>query len=267
MGSMKEFLDVLNKAKDVRLNLAIFLVVTGLLWLERTQQVQFEILSKTLLQSLFFLTVIRLVYALISLAFDCLERWRTTQKAKEEQAQKEKHEQIERQRNREKLRLAFNELDVHQLHIIQELKRQNHVSVRKGAPLFTLKNAKIIYTPAVGDRYESAALTTLAKSILEEELWSNFEQLKRDALVRFFTGMQPKDVEHFLDFLKKESICTKRYNRSNGSQYYDNERVFSAFSKTIVFTQPQRNYTYSLDPIAKEVVFSLFGEESVEDCG
>ena len=85
--------------------------------------------------------------------------------------------------------------------------------------------------------------------------------------LRFFSGMQPKDVEHFVEFLKKDSICTKRYNPKNGSYYYDNERVFSVFSETIVFSQPQRSYTYHLDPIAKEVVVSLFVNEVDENYG
>lgn len=267
MNTMKEFLDVLDKAKNVRLNLAIFLVVSGILWVERLDYISLESLSKTLLQSLFFLTVIRLVYAMISLAFDTLDNWKESKKSKEIEQHKAYLEQVERQQKRERMRQIFHSLDVHQLYIIQELKRQNHVSVRKGAPLFTLKLDNIIYTPAVGERSESASLTTLAKSILDEELWPQFEQIKRKALIRLFSGMQVKDVEHFLEFLKKDSICTKRYNPRNGNYYYANDRVFSALSKTVVFSQPQRGDTYTLDPIAKEVVDSLFGQEASTNHG
>lgn len=264
---MKEFLDVLNKAKNVRLNLAIFCVVSGLLWAGRFEHLVLESLSKTLLQSLFFLTSIRLVYAGISLMFDTFESWRMKTNNAEKEQERILLEEKEKQSKKEKMRQLFHDLDIYQLYIIQELKKQNHVSVRKGAALFTLKKSNIIYTPAVGDKSESASLTVLAKTLLEEELWANFDQLKHNALTRFFSGMQPKDVEHFVEFLKKDSICTKRYNPKNGSYYYDNERVFSAFSKTIVFSQPQRNYTYHLDPIAKEVVVSLFGNEVDENYG
>ncbi|MBE3714236.1 hypothetical protein HJ190_23680 [Vibrio parahaemolyticus] len=267
MSSMKEFLDVLNKAKNVRLNLAIFCVVSSLLWASNFEHIALESLSKTLLQSLFFLTSIRLVYAVISLMLDTFESWRMKKKNAESEQERVLLEEKEKQYKKEKMRQKFHDLDIHQLYIIQELKKQNHVSVRKGAALFTLKNADIIYTPAVGDKSESASLTGLAKTLLDEELWVSFDQLKYNALIRFFSGMQPKDVEHFVEFLKKDSISTKRYNPRNGSYYYDNERVFSAFSKTIVFSQPQRSYTYNLDPIAKEVVVSLFGNEVNENYG
>ncbi|WP_217520036.1 hypothetical protein [Vibrio metschnikovii] len=264
---MKEFLDVLNKAKNVRLNLAIFCVVSILLWAGNFEHIALESLSRTLLQSLFFLTSIRLVYAVISLMFDAFDNWRMKKKNEENEQVRMFLEEKEKQKNKEKMRQQFHDLDIYQLYIIQELKKQNYVSVRKGAVLFTLKNANIIYTPSVGDKSEAASLTVLAKTLLNEELWASFEQLKYNALTRFFSGMQPKDVEHFVEFLKKDSICTKRSKPYNGSYYYDNERVFSAFSKTIVFSQPQRSATYHLDPIAKEVVISLFGNEVSENYG
>ncbi|EKF9746070.1 hypothetical protein [Vibrio cholerae] len=264
---MKEFLDVLNEAKNVRLNLAIFFVVSILLWAGSFEHIALESLSKTLLQSLFFLTSIRLVYAGISLMFGTFENSRMKKKNAENEKERVLLEEKEKQDKKEKMRRQFHDLDVHQLYIIQELKKQNYVLVRKGAALFTLKNANIIYTPAVVGNSESASLTSLAKSLMDEELWANFDQLKYNALTRFFSGMQPKDVEHFVEFLKKDSICTKRYNPYDGSYYYDNERVFSAFSKTIVFSQPQRSYTYHLDPIAKEVVVSLFGNEVSDNYG
>ncbi len=264
MNNVKEFIDVLNKAKNIRLNLAMFLVVSGLLWADKQSYLVLESLSKTMLQSLFFLTSIRLVYAFISLVFDTIENWRTSKKDLEDKEKQALLESEKLQTKKENVRRRFHELDIYQLYIVQELKRQNHVSVRKGASLFTLKNADIIYTPAVGEKTESASLTGLANALLNDHLWAKFDQLKRDALTRFFKGIQQRDAEHFVEFLKKDSICTKRFNPRNGSYYYDNERVFAAFSDSIVFSQPQRGYTYSLDPIAKEVVVSLFGQ-NLED--
>ena len=258
---MKDFLDVLNKAKNVKLNLAIFIVVFGILWIEKLNYVELESLAKTLLQSLFFVTVIRLVYSVICLVFDSLENRRKSKKAMVLEMEKEQLKEVEKKKKKEKMYKQFHELDVYQLYIIQELKRQNHLSVSKGAPLFMLKNANIIYTPAVGDRSESASLTFLAKELLHEELWEQFITLKREAIIRFFNGMQPLDLEYFLAFLDLESIYT------GGNIHKNKERVFSAFSKSVVFSQPQRNYTYVLDPVAKEVVESFRNSNSSKNYG
>lgn len=261
MNSMKEFLDVLNKAKNVKLNLAILLVVVAMLAGERLEYMQLEPVFKTLLQSLFFLTVIRLVYAVIALISDVLESWQKNKKNAELAQESALREAAERERKVNIMRQNFNELDIFQLYIVQELKRQNHVSVRKGAPLFTLKNANIVHTPAVGNSTESASLTLPAKKLLNEELWNNFEVLKRDAIFRYFDGMQPKDIDHFSKFLNKESIYT------GGTLNKESERVFSALSKSVVFSQPQRNYSYTLDPVAKDVLTSLWGESASNNYG
>ncbi|EIE1275490.1 hypothetical protein RGL42_002698 [Vibrio parahaemolyticus] len=249
---MKEFLDVLNKAKNVKLNLAIFLVVVAMLSAQELEFIKLEPVIKTLLQSLFFLTVIRLVYAVIAVVSDVLEGWQKSKKNSELAKESALRDAEERKRKVHNMRQQFHELDIFQLYIVQELKRQNHVSVRKGAALFTLKNANIVYTPAVGDSTESASLTSPAKKLLNEELWAKFESLKHDAIFRYFDGMQPKDIEHFSKFLSKESIYT------GGSVNKDSERVFSALSKSVVFSQPQRNYSYTLDPVAKDVLNSIW---------
>ena len=97
MSSMKEFLDVLNKARNVRLNLAIFCVVSSLLWASNFEHIALESLSKTLLQSLFFLTSIRLVYAGISLMFDTFESWRMKKKNAEREYERALLEEKEKQ--------------------------------------------------------------------------------------------------------------------------------------------------------------------------
>jgi hypothetical protein len=207
--------------------------------------------------------LVRLVYGIVGLIYFYFQN-RQEEKLKFAQAEIDaKNSEVDNLKNRDKIRSAFQTLDIFQLFIIQELKRQNHVQVKKGAPLFTLKNFKIIYTPAVGEKYESASLTAIAKDILENELWRRFDELKLNVLIRFFEGVQPEDSRHFIDFLDKDSIDTKRYNRtSSGSQFYDNERVFSSYSKSIIFAQPQRSYTYVIDPIAKEAIGEVFKGES-----
>lgn len=262
---MKEFLEVLNKAKNVRLNLAIFCVALSLLWADDLDHITLESLLKGLLQSLFLLTSIRLVFSAISLVLDIIENLTTYIKNVGKEKKKILLEEKKNQINKEEIRNTFNELDIYQLYIVQELKKQNHVTVKKSAELFSLKNSSIIYTQAVGNTTESVSLTVLAKTLLNEDLWDDFEQLKYNALTRFFNNMQPKDIENFIGFLEKESICTKRPNPLNGSYTYANDRVFSPLSKTVMFSQPQRSYIYDIDPIAKKVIVSLFGSLQAKD--
>ena len=251
----------------MRLNIAIFLVSSSLLYAGNNELLILESISKNLLHGLFFVTSIRLVYGLINLLYCFVENRKNKINEEKEQVRKEEEQRREREKNVEKMRGDFETLDIFQIFIIQELKRQNHVSVKKGASLFTLKNLNIVYTPAVGEKYESASLSNLAKSLLESDIWERFDELKRDALVRFFDGMQPEDARHFLDFSTKDSINTKRYNPQNGSHYYENERVFSVYTKSIVFVQPQRSYTYLIDPIAQDVIKELLVSEPIASNG
>lgn len=266
MQSSREVLELLTKAKDMRLNIAIFFVAITMLFCSSNGLVAIDSVSETVLRGLTFITSVRLVYGVIGLIYSYFQK---SQEEKEKLAKAEedaKNAESKSLRNREKIRSAFETLDIFQLYIIQELKRQNHVQVKKGAPLFTLKSFNIVYTPAVGERYESASLTAVAKDILENELWRRFDELKFNALVRFFEGIQPEDARHFQEFLVKDSIRTKRFNPPRGSsQYYDNERVFSNYSNSIIFAQPQRSYTYIIDPKAKEAIESVFKESAEEE--
>jgi len=267
MQSSKEFFELLTKAKDMRLNIAIFLVSSSLLYAGSIDLLILESISKNLLQGLSFVTSIRLVYGLINLLYVFIEN-RNNKKDKEKELIKtEETKKKDREKSLEIMRGNFATLDIFQLFIIQELKRQNHVSVRKGASLFTLKNSNIIYTPAVGDKFESASLSAPAKTLLEAEMWGRFDELKANALVRFFDGMQPEDARHFIEFLDKDSINTKKYNPHNGSYYYENEKVFTNYSNSIVFIQPQRSYTYIIDPIAKDVIKDVLASEPIENHG
>lgn len=249
----------------MRLNIAIFSVATIILLCSSKGLITIDSVSETVLRGLIFVTSVRLVYGVIGLIYSYFQK-RQQEKEKLAKAEEDaKNAESKSLINREKIRSAFETLDIFQLYIIQELKRQNHVQVKKGAPLFTLKSFNIIYTPAVGERYESASLTAVAKDILENELWRRFDELKFNALVRFFEGIQPEDAKHFQEFLVKDSIGTKRFNTPRGhSQYYDNERVFSNYSNSIIFAQPQRSYTYIIDPRAKEAIEAVFKESTDE---
>jgi len=266
--SSKEVLELLTKAKDMRLNIAIFAVSLAILACASKDLVTIDSVSETVLRGLTFITSVRLVYGVIGLIYSYFQNRQEEKEKLAKAAEDAKNAESKSLRNRENIRSAFETLDIFQLYIIQELKRQNHVQVKKGAPLFTLKNFNIIYTPAVGERYESASLTAVAKDILENELWRRFDELKFNALVRFFEGIQPEDARHFQDFLSKDSINTKRFNRSSaGSHFYDNERVFSNYSNSIIFAQPQRSYTYIIDPIAKGAIETVFKEKAEDTNG
>lgn len=268
MQSSKEVLELLTKAKDMRLNIAIFAVSTAILFCSSKGLVTIDSVSETILSGLVFITSVRLVYGVIGLIYSYFQKRQEEKEKLAKAAEDDKNAESKSLRNRENIRSAFETLDIFQLYIIQELKRQNHVQVKKGAPLFTLKNFNIIYAPAVGERHESASLTAVAKDVLENELWRRFDELKFNALVRFFEGIQPEDARHFQEFLTKDSISTKRYNRSpGGSQYYENERVFSNYSNSIIFAQPQRSYTYIINPVAKEVIKTVFKDNMEEANG
>lgn len=268
MQGSKEVLELLTKAKDMRLNIAIFAVSLAILACASKDLVAIDSVSETVLRGLTFITSVRLVYGVIGLIYFYFQNRQEEKESLEKAAEDAKDAESKSLRNRENIRSAFETLDIFQLYIIQELKRQNHVQVKKGAPLYTLKNFNIIYTPAVGERYESASLTAVAKDVLENELWRRFDELKFNALVRFFEGIQPEDARHFRDFLSKESINTKRFNRSStGIQYYDNERVFSNYSNSIIFAQPQRSNTYIIDPRAKAAIETVYKEKAVDTNG
>lgn len=260
MQSAKEIFDLIAKLKDTRLNLAIFLVSNLIFVLTKHELITLGSVPITVLQGLIFVTSIRLVYAVIGAILDFFNNKKHEKNKKVEAALKLEQEKSDAVKNQEKMLYNFRQLDIFQLYIIQELKRQNHISVTKGAPLFTLKNMNIIYTPAVGEKSESASLTSLASKLLVEAVWDEFDNLKYSATKRFFTGLQPEEVKCFIGYLKKDEIdTTSKYQ--GRTTYYDSYYVFKKYSDTILFSQPQSGSTYIIDPIAKDVIFNIYGEE------
>lgn len=260
MQGSKEVLDLLTKLKDTRLNLAIFLVSNLILVLAKQELITLISVSVTVLQGLVFVTSIRLVYAVVGVALDCFNNKKSAKYKEVETALKLEKEKLDAAKNQEQMLSNFRKLDVFQLYIIQELKRQNHISVTKGAPLFTLKHMNIIYTPAVGEKSESASLTNLASKLLVETVWYEFDNLKYSAAKRFFTGLQPEEVKCFTEFLKNDKINTTS-SLHGRTTYYDSYYVFKKYSDTILFSQPQKGSAYTIDPITKDVIFSIYGEE------
>jgi hypothetical protein len=260
MQGSKEILDLLTKFKDTRLNLAIFLVSNILLFSLQQELFTLNAVSETVLQGLVFVTSIRLVYGIIGLIFDFFNNKQISKKQDAKKSLKLGEAKQEAIKNKEKMLSDFMLLDVFQLYIIQELKRQNHKSVIKGASLFTLKHMNIIYTPAVGEKSVSASLTKASSDLLNEKIWAEFDDLKYVALKRFCVGLQPEEIKCFIRFLEKDRIITKSGTGRN-TTYSDSYYVFSKYSDTILFSQPQRGYDYTIDPIAKDVIISIYGDE------
>lgn len=261
MQGSKEILDLLTKLKDTRLNLAIFLVSNLVLILIKLELVTLNSVSETVLQGLVFVTSIRLVYAVIGATLDIFNNKKVLKNKEAEIALKLEQEKIAGTQTKEKMLSNFRKLDVFQLYIIQELKRQNHISISKGAPLFTLKKMNIIYTPAVGERSESASLTNTASELLNTIVWDEFDDLKYSAAKRFFTGLQPEEVKCFIEFLNNDNVKTIDKYRGN-TTYYNSYYIFNKYTDTTLFSQPQRGSVYTIDLIAKNVISSIYSEES-----
>ena len=206
-----------------------------------------------------FATSIRLIYAVIGWLLDLFNsRKESKEKALKDSLLIEQKAQNILQ-SQQKMISNFQELDVFQLYIIQELKRQNHKSVNKGAPLYTLKQMDIVYTPAVGPKTESASLTNASKKLLNDKFWEEFDDLKYNAANRFFTGLQPEDIKCFIAFLENDKIKTTFY-RSGKTTYTDSYYVFKKYSDTTLFSQPQSGSEYTIDPIAKNVLSNIYND-------
>lgn len=262
MESLKDILELIGKAKDIRLNAAILIVSLAIIAADKHELLNFGAISQGVLNALIFVTSVRLVAWVIGATFDYIEQRKklAQQEAARGAAQKLA---IEAQENDYKNMISkINDLDVQQLYIIQSLRKTNTFSVSKGAPLYTLKNAGIISAAAVGPSSESVQLTALAKKVFESELWKSFSDIKRNSSLRFFRGLEQKEMDVFKRFLKEESRNTRFHNGRTYSYTGDNS-ILNRYSCSILFQQPQANYYYTIDPIAK----SALAEVSLESEG
>lgn len=267
MDSVKDLVELLGKAKNIRLNVSIFFVSFVVLFCVDKNLIKIGEVLETTLKGLVFVVSIRIVYWVFGFAIDVFNERRDKKAAElaeiglveqrklfaeseRENALKEKAARIE------SLRFVFEGLDVFQMYYVQELKRQNHVTISKGAELFSLKGKQIVRAISVGPGSESVSFTHEAENLLNQELWQKFDELKKISLVRFFEGLQPGAMEHFEGFVKKDSIDTRNYRGSSFS-YFSNEKIFSKFSKSIVFVQPQSGGSYTIDPVAKSVLLKI----------
>lgn len=267
MDSVKELIELLGKAKNFRLNIAAFLVCSFVLLLFRYNFLVLTDAVGTVLQAVCLITGIRIVYGLLGLGLDFFNNFQSERRRKKEsEGQQEKLEQelIEaQQRERlkaaealEKVASAFSRLDVFQLSVIQSLKKENHVTLQKGAVLFSLKGANIVRAAATGEKSESVALTPVADEYLKVEGWGRLDSLKLNAVTRLFGGMQEEELFQYKVFLKEDVFVTQ-YKVNSINRTYEAERFFNLYSKSVVFVQPQNGYRYTIDPVAKSALADL----------
>ncbi|MEA3251840.1 MAG: hypothetical protein U9Q35_09775 [Pseudomonadota bacterium] len=258
MQGLQGTLDLLTKAKDTRLNIAILIVSSGALIAGSRDAVTLNEIIKTTLQGLCFITLVRLTYSLIGVTYDHLNNKRETSKAKKEEQKQKEQKEADQEALKSETRNHFYDLDISELYIIQELKKQNHVRVTKSAQLFSLKNKKIVCTVATSDRTESVTLTKTAKKLLDKGLWNEFDNLKHRSLLRFFIGAQSIELTHFKEFENEKTITT-RFRTGIGQRqpsyaFTNSQKKFSTYSESVIFCQPQNGYTYTIDPIAKKAL-------------
>lgn len=261
MDGVKDLVELLGKAKNIRLNVSIFVVSFVVLFCVEKEVLKVGEVLEATLKGLIYVVSIRIVYWLFGFALDffherrdkkataiaeeiMVERNKILREEERENALKEKQSKLEN------IRREFEGLDVFQMYYIQELKRQNHVNIIKGPELFSLKRKLIVRSVSSGERSESVALTAEAEGLLNQGLWTRFNEFKKASLVRFFEGLQPVAMEYFKTFVEQDSVDTRNY-RARSISYFTNEKVFCKFTKSIVFLQPHSGSEYTIDPIAK----------------
>ncbi|WP_303198937.1 hypothetical protein [Pseudomonas sp.] len=270
MDSLKDLMDLLGKAKNLRLNIAAFVVSSIVLFGVSKELFSVGDAFETVLKGLALITAIRIVYGVIGFILDSISRLQNRKAAalakelldEEARIRREldiKNAADEKLKKENKIRHAFENLDIFQLYYIQELRKQNHINISKGADLFSLKGSEIVRAVSTNERMESVALTREANLILNGELWARFDELKRNSVTRFFEGVQPMAMKYFKDFLTEDKINTRNIHARSLS-YYENEGVFSKFSRSVVFLQPQTSSIYTIDPIAKSALAEVINK-------
>ncbi|WP_186375269.1 type 2 periplasmic-binding domain-containing protein [Pseudomonas oryzihabitans] len=260
MESMKEILELISKAKNIRLNFAILLVSVAITTAENYNLLEFGTISRAVLNIFIFVTSVRIIAWVIGATFDYIEKRRTAaQKEVSRQAAQRLADEAS-ENEYQKLKAKIFDLDIEQLYIIQELKKTNTFTVNKNAALFTLKNAGIVNTPAVGKSHESVQLTMLAKKAFESELWDRFPEIKKNSLLRFFRGLEAKEMEAFKYFTDNETRSTS-YHNGRSTSYTSDRRILSSYSRSIIFQQPQSGDRYTIDSIAKEALIEVIRDK------
>lgn len=267
MESAKDLLELLGKAKNLRLSVATFIVGSTVLFLTREGYFSLGEALEGILKVVVLITATRMVYGVIGLFVDLFNKHQESKKKKNEE---EAAEARERRKAEEALEIArgkaralyaqisseFGAMDVFQLAVIESLKKVNHTNVDKGATLYSLKKAGVIHSVASGERSESVALTATANEFLNEEGWRVFDGYKIRAAMRLFQNMNPEELDYFRKFLEEDVIVTE-YKVSGMRKYYASQKYYGKYAASSIFVQPQRDYRYSMDPTAKSALLEL----------
>lgn len=258
MHGIKELLDLLEKLKDTRLNLSIFIVAGIFLSAEKNNLIEAGNVLFPVAQACFLATSIRLVFALLGKFSDAV----TDRKEKLIKAHRDTELAAEVDRkviqSINALENCFNQLDVFQLFVVQELRRQNSVSVAKGAVLFSLIKLGVVSPVSSGERTQSVEFTAIAKKIADEAFWERFDSLKRNSLVRYFKGLGKVELERFLYFSSRDYRDGKIHGKGLNT-HYDFYHTYKACAVSIVFIQPQLGSKFYIDKVAQSVLKEIEG--------
>lgn len=258
MDYFKEVFEFLSKAKDVRLNLALFLASTSILTIVKKEIITISESWTPILELITFLTFVRIIAKLLSLTWELVEKHQAKKNLEKETTAQQIKEHNDQQKKRSAIASSLNNLDIHQLKIIQDLKKTNTITVSKGASLYMLKNMDIVIAAATGPHSESVKLSRTTDSIMNDGMWDEFETLKLNSATRFFKGLGDREAEAFKYFLEHDRRVSKRKHGYAWQGDWDYP-ILSEYRNSILFLQPQSGYTFEIDKTAKFALRSVFG--------
>ncbi|ELE9730131.1 hypothetical protein RM407_003823 [Enterobacter kobei] len=253
MINIKDIMEALNKMANIKLNIAIFMVCTILVYFSPADQFILAPFPISICQALIFVTSIRIVFALIIFINDIIKAKvdaSLNQRAARELAEKQK---IEREQNRKMICHHLEGLDIFQMQIIKALLATNCILMPKSPVLFSLKNMKLIYAVSTGPTHEGMSLDPIAKDVILKELNDKMNNLERNIIEKFFRLLPKHEFIHFTGFEKNISIITG-YDRHNNVRYSPENATFSHYSDTILFEQPIRRTAYILTDNARNAL-------------
>ncbi|MBK0092797.1 hypothetical protein [Erwinia sp. S59] len=251
MNGYKEFLDGLQKMTDVRLNIAILIVCSVLIYFSPSDKFILDPLPKIIPQSLILVTTIRLIFSIINLAHAILNRKLEERKERKASAEASLTEAEENKSLDEKLKNDLINLDAFQLFIVNQLIGKNNSSHKKGASLFSLISSKIVYVVATGDHSQSVALTIRANRIIKETYGGDLSSLEVASAARAFDSFTPKELSFFKKFLEKDTIKSTWQGHDKRTYYIDGHKLFTAFRESILFERSQIIVEFTLNPVVK----------------
>lgn len=253
MEGLKEILDLLGKAKDTRIYVALLITCLFSLWLERSLAITLPTVLSGLLQLLVFISIIVIIARGIGYFYDKVEEIKTRSRELKKQDLVLKAAESAAKKRKEKLERDIEALDIFQLLVLQNMRKANTAQVVKCATLFTLKTLGIVRTVATGQRRESVQFTDLAMTFCDEQFWNTFSSLKKKAAAKFFNSLETKELNAFKVFLLEDRVNTS-FTRGRTTVQSSDGRVYNLYSSSVLFQQPQIGYVFEIDPAAKKAL-------------